>query len=270
MNIESAIRHLEESPGVLPRISVEGGLIWLLESDVLCAIESTLHKRGFHGAVFVSSEDDVLIPSLATFWFSPEDREKDLGWHIDAFHKPESVVQRLTALYSPLLSHSTAATFTTETSLVDERAEDLFPGFWVPDDIARDYAWRIERLLWWKKRGFHTLLQNVSLADRQLNATSKNAFFHIRDKFTRGILDDPGVIKGEFTAQADVASLLIFRNGLWPNRDVAHTRFHTLPTPRFSHGIMYNLSIEEGGIIHTKTPPDMNIPSGVKYVVGEV
>ena len=54
----------------------------------------------------------------------------------------------------------------------------------------------------------------MSLADRQLNATSNNAFFQIRDKFTRDILDDPGVIKGEFTAQADVASLLIFRNGL--------------------------------------------------------
>ena len=115
----------------------------------------------------------------------------------------------------------------------------------------RDYAWRIERLLWWKKRGFHTLLQNVSLADRQLNATSKMPFPHTGQVHAI-FLDDPGVIKGEFTAQADVASLLIFRNGLWPNRDVAHTRFHTLPTPRFSHGIMYNLSIEEGGIIHTK------------------
>ena len=83
-------------------------------------------QERFHGAVFVSSVDDVLIPHLRLLILAWGSWKRSRMAHIDAFHKPESVVQRLTALYSPSLSHSTAATFTTETSLVDERPRTYF------------------------------------------------------------------------------------------------------------------------------------------------
>jgi hypothetical protein len=77
------------------------------------------------------------------------------------------------------------------------------------------------------------------------------------------------VEKWEFPTSADRASLFFFRNGLWPNRDIAHTRFCLPWSSNESAGNIHNISIRERWIIHTKNQPNPHTPSDVRYVVGK-
>lgn len=266
--IDVALKQLSESDAILPQIVVSD-LIWFLEQGILCEIERILYSGNCHGVAFVSEEDDSRISSFETFTFSPKARNKNLGWHLDTFHIPESVDQRLTALYSPLGSFSHIPTFTTRTEIVDAAAREAFSWFDVPAEVVEQYASKICQLIGSETRAYWTLLQNTALADIRLNEQNNGVFFQKRDVFTCEILDDPLVEKWQFLTSADQASLFFFRNGLWPNRDIAHTRFCLPWSSNESAGDIHNISIQGGWIIHTKNKPSPQTPSDIRYVVGQ-
>jgi len=267
LNVSSALDILSSEDGVLPCIQVHSSLIWFLEAEVLTAMYDILIKGNIHGVVLTSTLDDWDIQWLATFEFPPAVREKNLWLHIDAFDRPESTRQILTALYSPLGSHSNTPTITVDTALVDDFTAERLPKYELPNDLLVTYKSRVAAIIPEGSRVFLTVLQNACLADRELNWKKGNHFLALRDELTAEILKQSGRRGGSFTTISHVASLLIFRNWLGENRDVAHTRFHTSIQPRLAEWSVYNLSIHAGWVIQTCHEPK-NVPSWIKYSSG--
>lgn len=121
-----------------------------------------------------------------------------------------------------------------------------------------------------RERAFFTLLQNCFLPHRSINQKDGNRLIWIRDDFTRSILRNPEIEKWVFYTDEDKASLLLFRNGLWENREVAHTRFKLWDVEAVSVWNVYNLSIHLGWILQPNLEPKLIIPQGIKFNHGEI
>lgn len=259
----------------IPVVHHNGSVFDVLHSDVLEQVYSILLDNKLHGVAITFPESEVdTVASLSTYVFSSGIRQKNLWWHLDAFDRPESKQQILTWLYSPHGSYSAIPTQTTLTGIIDERIKQLFASsdyIRSHEDELLEYKEKVLKVLWSsEERAFFTLLQNCFLPHREINAEDWNKLLWIRDDFTRSILRDPTVEKWEFYTQQDKASLLLFRNGLWENRDVSHTRFHIWDTPWVSVWNVYNLSIHTWWVLQPNLEPKLIIPQGIKFNHGEI
>jgi len=264
-----------DSSEKIPVISHEGSVFDVLQSEVLEQVYSTLVENRLHGvAIEFSENEEERVSDLSTFIFSPTVRMKNLWWHLDAFNRPESRAQILTALYSPPGSYSWVPTQTTLTEIVDQKTQELFQNskyLRSYQDELRIYEETIESVLWSRdERAFYTLLQNCFLPHREINRKDNNRMVWLRDDLIRDMLLDPEVEKWVFYTRKDVSSLLLFRNGLWENRDIAHTRFHIWPESRESVGYVYNMSIHQGWILQPNSQPLQVVPEGVRYQYGGI
>lgn len=272
------LKIVEDSIGDKPisNISMDISVFDILHSEVLTKIYDIMLKANLHGIAFTfpQSENEA-VEDIASYTFSPKTRSKNLWWHLDAFDRSESVSQIMTWLYSWTWSYSQVPTYTTLTTEVDLRAMELLEWRlvkWVYRkelDEYREKAW-IYLPKGSSSLGYYTLLQNCFLAHRDINSNTQNSLLDLRDKLTKSILLDNSNTIGAFTTSNDTSSLLLFRNGLSENRDIAHTRFDISDKPWYSQWNVQNLWIHAGWNIHSNNTPKFVLAEGVKVVAGKI
>lgn len=275
--MDALLRQISEQnpPPALARIVSDIWLLPFLQANVLERIHRILVEKDLHWVSIVSydeipGEADTII-SLSSFEFSEQTRLQNTGIHIDSIDIPLTRHMVLTALYSPLWSHSSIPTVTFDAKLVDEKAKVFLESR--RDSIITPYQAEFDGIKqkvlsilgsegWEKQPSFYTTLLNTFLAHREINAQTNNKLRVLRDEFTRSIISEYPHHLWVFAPTEDTSSLLIFRNWLGEDRGVVHARFSIEWEEATSHGTVYNLGIWKWWQIATKNKPQV-IPEGI-------
>jgi len=246
-------------------------VVEVLRYNVLEGIYEVLVDNGLHAVMFEfpKNEKDI-IRQLDAFRFASEVRTSNTWWHIDATDRKETFDLRMTWLYSPDTSSSNIPTWTAETKTIDEASyefliqnQEMFDAY---DKEKQRSSQKISNILWWegiKTPWYYTLLLNEFLALKEINIQTQGALRKLRDTFMYETIQNLDIVTWNVVAEKG-NTLLLFRNGLWPNRQVAHARFNNVWNNAASKGTVYNISVNEGGIIYPNDDPTIDLPDGIQ------
>ncbi len=248
--MNTLLENINRSKGNIPKIFLEWSIFDNLTSNILSQIESALIDSWKHWVLINSPVNEFsTFKKVASHNFTKWTRDKNLWWHIDSLDRDPDKQLRMTGLYSPVWSYSHSKTLTWNTDSLDKLAYDFIQANTTLIDsypeAFNNAQKKANQIVWELSKGYYINLLNCFLADRNANKVSWNTLLWLRDTFTKSTLTTLGWDIWYAWTNHNTSSLFLFKNWLWWDRSLSHTRFNLANSVKWSIWNVLNLSINE-------------------------